>query len=200
MPRSKKQNEELKEATIAKIRNAGLKLFATKGLTATSIVDISELAGISTGLLYHYYPSKEDLYAELVMTAVTGANAAVSKIAEMSLSPGEKITRLTEEMLDGIRKDEVIAHFYVLMPQVFLNKIVPEKTKLSLKEAFLPIEIIKDIIVAGQCSGEVRKGNPAALSSLFFSSITGLCIYKLIMGKRFVLPKADMITAILLNK
>jgi hypothetical protein len=86
------------------------------------------------------------------------------------------------------------------MPQVFLNKIVPEKTKLSLKEAFLPIEIIRKIIVAGQSSGEIRKGNPAALSSLFFSSITGLCTYKLIMGNRFVLPQADMITAILLNK
>jgi AcrR family transcriptional regulator len=114
MPRSKKQNEELKEATIAKIRNAGLKLFATKGLAATSIVDISELAGISTGLLYHYYLSKEDLYTELIVTAVTSANAAVSKIAEMPLSSGEKITRLTKKMLDDIKKDEVIAHFYVL--------------------------------------------------------------------------------------
>jgi AcrR family transcriptional regulator len=200
MPRTKKQNADIKEATIAKIKDAGLKLFATKGLSATSIVDISELAGVSTGLMYHYYKSKEDLYAELVMFAIASANATVMEIAEMPLSPAEKIMRLAKTMLDSIRKNEIVSHFYVLMPQVFLNKVIPKKAKQSLKESFLPIEIIKKIIIAGQRKGEIKKGNPDVLSSFFFSSITGLCTYKLVMGKQFTVPRVDLVTAILLNK
>ncbi|MDR1553500.1 MAG: TetR/AcrR family transcriptional regulator, partial [Prevotellaceae bacterium] len=134
MPRTKEQNADIKELSIEKIRDAGLKLFATKGLAATSIVDISELAGISTGLMYHYYKSKEDLYAELVKSAVTSANAAVLEVAEMPLSPMEKIMLLAKNMLESIEKYEMTAYFFVLMPQVFLNKLTPKKVKPFLKE------------------------------------------------------------------
>lgn len=185
---------------MIKIKNAGLKLFATRGLAATSIMDISELAGISTGLIYHYYLSKEDLYAELVMIAVKSANSAVVEIVEMQLPPGEKITRLATEILEKIRKSEIVAYFYVLMPQVFLNGTVPEKAKPFLKSAYFPIEAVKNIIISGQHSGEIRDGDPAALSSFFFSSITGMCTYKLMMGRRFKLPPIDMLTSILLKK
>jgi hypothetical protein len=118
----------------------------------------------------------------------------------MSLPPAEKITLLAKTMLDGIRENEIIAHFYVLISQIFLHKVMPKKAKSSLKEAFLPIETFKRIIIAGQQTGEIKKGNPDALSSFFFSSITGLCTYKLIMGKQFTLPSVDMVTAILLEK
>jgi hypothetical protein len=41
MPGAKKQNGEIKETTIAKIRDAGLKLLSTKELAATSIAGIT---------------------------------------------------------------------------------------------------------------------------------------------------------------
>ena len=45
-------------------------LFAERGLGATKITDIAEAAGISQGLLYHYYPSKEAIYVELIRAAL----------------------------------------------------------------------------------------------------------------------------------
>ena len=60
MPRTKEQFNSMRNVTKDKIVEAGLKLFSHKGLAATSINDIASLAGISTGLLYHYYKSKED--------------------------------------------------------------------------------------------------------------------------------------------
>jgi AcrR family transcriptional regulator len=199
MPRTKEQSKEMKEATIAKIRVAGLKLFAVKGLVATSIVDISETAGISTGLIYHYYKSKEELYAELVTTAITGANTAVREIAEMSVSPREKTVLLAQEILKQIMMDECVAYFYVFMPQVLLNKNPSRKVQALLKDAYVTIDKIKEIVVDGQQTGEIKEGNPEALAILFCATITGLCTYKLIMGKEFALPRAEMLTDILLN-
>jgi AcrR family transcriptional regulator len=43
------------------IIDTALKLFAEKGFSNTTIKDISEAAGTSLGLMYHYFASKEEL-------------------------------------------------------------------------------------------------------------------------------------------
>jgi len=61
MPRTSKQFEEIREEKRALIMDTALDLFANKGFHSTSIQDIAEKAGISKGLLYNYFDSKEDL-------------------------------------------------------------------------------------------------------------------------------------------
>jgi len=65
-PRSKAQFEELREASMKKIFDASLELFGTKGFEATSIAQIAKLAGISKGLIYNYFDSKEDLLKAMI--------------------------------------------------------------------------------------------------------------------------------------
>ena len=48
------------------IIDAALKLFAEKGYEKATIKDISETAGTSQGLLYHYFRSKEELLATVI--------------------------------------------------------------------------------------------------------------------------------------
>jgi len=47
----------------------GLQLFAERSVDELSIDDIARAAGISKGLLYHYFPSKRDYYLEVVRAA-----------------------------------------------------------------------------------------------------------------------------------
>jgi AcrR family transcriptional regulator len=47
----------------ARIREAALRLFAERGVEATSIRDIARAAGVSGGLVRHHFGSKEDLRA-----------------------------------------------------------------------------------------------------------------------------------------
>ncbi len=58
--------KKLTKAEQAAIRrnqiiDTALKLFAEKGFGKTTIKDISEAAGTSLGLMYHYFASKDDL-------------------------------------------------------------------------------------------------------------------------------------------
>ena len=62
MPKTKQQFEEMKRASVENINITALKLFAQRGLAATNISNVAAAAGISTGLMYHYYASKEELY------------------------------------------------------------------------------------------------------------------------------------------
>lgn len=47
----------------------GRELFALEPYDALSIEDIAEAAGISKGLLYHYFPTKRDFYVAVVRSA-----------------------------------------------------------------------------------------------------------------------------------
>jgi AcrR family transcriptional regulator len=61
MPRTKEQYEKIRSEKRDIIKQVALKLFAAKGYTATSINDIAQTAGISKGLMYNYFESKEEV-------------------------------------------------------------------------------------------------------------------------------------------
>ncbi len=54
------------EATRAKIRDAAIKLFCTRGFSAASVDDICEEAGISKGAFYHHFESKQVIFLDLL--------------------------------------------------------------------------------------------------------------------------------------
>ncbi|MDR1975310.1 MAG: TetR/AcrR family transcriptional regulator [Bacteroidales bacterium] len=61
MPRTKEQYEKIRREKRELISETALKLFAENGYDATSINEIAQSAGISKGLMYNYFSSKEDL-------------------------------------------------------------------------------------------------------------------------------------------
>ena len=65
-PRTTEQYEEIREAKRKHILNTACKLFANHGYYDTSISMITKQAGISKGLIYNYFESKEQLLKSLV--------------------------------------------------------------------------------------------------------------------------------------
>lgn len=67
-PRKKEDNELIKIQRKQQILEVALGLFANVGYESTSISRIAKEAGISKGLLYNYFDSKEDLLKSLVFS------------------------------------------------------------------------------------------------------------------------------------
>jgi AcrR family transcriptional regulator len=66
-PRTKKQFEEIREERRTQIMVVALELFAQHGFSNVTIARIAQKAGISKGLLYNYFDSKEQLVFEIMM-------------------------------------------------------------------------------------------------------------------------------------
>ena len=64
-PRTKEQLEVIRIERSQEISEAALRLFAAKGFQNTSIREIAIEAGISKGLIYNYYKSKEEILKSL---------------------------------------------------------------------------------------------------------------------------------------
>ena len=66
VPRTRRNQEQRSEHSHAQILKAALQLFSTRGYRGTSMRDIAEAAGVSTGNVYHQFPDKETLFRELL--------------------------------------------------------------------------------------------------------------------------------------
>ncbi len=69
-PRTSAKNEEIRQESAQRIMDAAFSLIAKQGYESTSISQIATEAGVSKGLLYNYFESKEDLLQKLVGRAL----------------------------------------------------------------------------------------------------------------------------------
>jgi len=67
-PRTVQQNELIRQVKRKQIMDAALELFAIQGFHTTSISEIAKKAGISKGLMYNYFESKDELLSMIMET------------------------------------------------------------------------------------------------------------------------------------
>lgn len=79
-PRTEGKNSEIRKESQQKIMDAAFVLIARKGYESTSIAEIAAAAGVSKGLLYNYFKSKQDLVEKLVTNAVNEADAVMEEL------------------------------------------------------------------------------------------------------------------------
>jgi len=196
LARNKELNEKMKEERRQQILAIALHLFATKGLAATRIADIATASGISQGLLYHYYRSKEEIYVELIKGAFERMNGACRWLEAQNATPYEKIKMALEGLLQNLSENENNARYYLLIDQATVSEAIPAKAKQIIQqENMVPYETIKRIILQGQQEGSIKNYDPADLALIFWTSIKGLAINKAVHGKKFKTPDP----AILMN-
>jgi AcrR family transcriptional regulator len=70
----------------ARFLSSALKLFAANGVQNTSTADIARAAGAAAGTLFLYFPTKQDLVHELLLSAVRGLSDTINALLEPSLS------------------------------------------------------------------------------------------------------------------
>lgn len=99
-PKTKEQNEEIRQQSIQKILDAAYILIAQNGYESTSISQIAKKAGISKGLLYNYFSSKEEMLSVLVNNAMNEGDAMLSEID--SSNPKETLRALLNWYFDDL--------------------------------------------------------------------------------------------------
>lgn len=84
--------------TREKIMNAAVELFVENGLYGVATSKISKLAGVSTGTLFNYFPTKEDLILELYKENKIKYCSAIFHEVENKTSVAEQLRAIWENM------------------------------------------------------------------------------------------------------
>lgn len=95
--------QTLKTDTRKRILAVSRKLFLKKGFRDTTTRDIAGEAGITLSNLYHYYPSKDDLFCSLLKPAT---NALEELLHERHGKKGYDISKIQEDCYADEELDE----------------------------------------------------------------------------------------------
>jgi AcrR family transcriptional regulator len=195
MPRSKAQNEQMREATKQKIQDAASKLFSEKGVAATNVSEIAELAGISMGLLYRHNKSKEELFT----TLIDDANERLMRIDNVLRSGGDP--KETIEWMCSIIYDELLSEgeFLGLMMLITQGLFVKDSENFEkiIEGDIRILQSVSELIQQGQVLGEFGPGDPSQMSMVFLANVHGLAVLKTAFGKDFKLPDLSLLMAFL---
>jgi Transcriptional regulator len=184
--------DEQKEKRREEILKVSLDLFISKGYAATKIKDIADEVGMSVGLLFHYFDSKETLYEELIKYGISGPMGTMAQANGDALAFFELAAR---QIIKYIQDEPFVAKMFVLMSQASYNDSAPQKVKELLKDfdIFTPTALL---IRQGQADGTIRDGDPMALGVAYWCAIQGIAEqYALSPG--YPLPDGEWIVDII---
>ena len=163
--------QEQREKRREEILRAALRLFVRKGYAGAKVGDIAEAVGMSTGLMFHYFESKEALYEELIGFGVEGPMAMMDGGAE-----GDALAffeETAEGVLSYLKGDPMMADMFVLMGNALLDEAIPPRAK-EMLAGFDVNTPTAEVVRRGQREGTIRAGDPVALSIAFWAAIQGI--------------------------
>lgn len=184
---------QLHDERKEQITQAAIKVFSRRGIHGTKMNMIAEEAGISHGLFYHYFKSKDELFTSLIQEAVETSLTEIESLNQASSSPLDKIRLLTEAILE-----ESGAPSFMLIHQARNSEGVPEKVKQLIQQ--YPMEVYVERLLPlfkeGQEKGEITSGNLEELISGYLTVLSGV----MVLGEGYSIPQADMLLRIVTNR
>jgi AcrR family transcriptional regulator len=109
--RSPSRPQSLRAEQVAQTRaalvRAGRRLFGDQGFRATSVEDLAREARLTTGALYHHFPTKTALFEAVLEQAHTELMTAATSAARGAPDDLEELARGFEAFLDGVLQPDV---------------------------------------------------------------------------------------------
>ena len=138
------------------IRRVATEVFARQGYHGASLRQIAKASEITLGTLYHYYPSKQDLLAELMSDALQPLIASGHEVrAQFAGEP-------KQQLFEAVRRFVLItleAPQLAIIADVELRSLTGDNATRTLAMRDEYEGIIRSIVVEGSDSGAFRPGD-----------------------------------------
>jgi AcrR family transcriptional regulator len=177
-PRTAEQVEQLKGERRRALLRAARGVFARKGLSAAKIGDVAAVAGFSYGLVYHYFPQKESLFAAVVEDTVQAWDDFLSNARRQPGTPWDRLVYVCTQMILGVHEQP--DHLLLIV-----RALTEDDAPLPVRDALARYnqqvrEQLESLIAEGQRTGAVAPGGSAALARTLLALVQGLAISRIL--------------------
>lgn len=183
----KEQKEERRNAILM----TALQLFVERGYHDTKITDIAEAVPMSTGLMFHYFGSKEDLLLELVRMGCSGPGSVT---AGEEIPPDVYLTEFLRKIFSFAKEQPWVFNMFVLMGQV-RRPGMPEEARRLAESADAVTPTVK-LIRRGQKAGVFHKGDAETMARCFWYAVQGI-MEQMAADERMKTPEPEWIVGML---
>lgn len=156
------------DLTKQKIIERSLEIFVKKGYGNVTVRELAKYTGVSTGLLFHYFPGKQALLELHLQIAMSGLQSAI-ELLKQDVAPIQAFESAANLTLSSL-KQSVPRNLYVLMNQPLPAEVLPTNF-LHARQQILDESVL--VIKKGQIAGQIKTGDPVELALLFWGAIQG---------------------------
>jgi AcrR family transcriptional regulator len=164
MARTPKTVEDRREQILA----AAMRAFARKGFTRATNKDIAQEAGITPGLIYHYFENKE-----AVLKAMIEERSPVRLVRalsqELQTLPPETFLRLvTQQALQRVESEDFVQMLRVMVPEAIHNEAVSPLIANALREV---VSSLSSYLATRMEQGELRQADSMLVAQTFLGCV-----------------------------
>jgi AcrR family transcriptional regulator len=128
---------------------AAVRVFARKGYHTCRVSDIAEEAGVSHGLVYHYFASKDEVLETIFRENWSPIGTAIAEIGAADEPAPEQLRKVAALVLHAWRRDPETVR--VLVREISRSPVLQERIG-EFQHAF---DALERMIVRGQERGEL---------------------------------------------
>lgn len=197
MPRTREQNDSIREAMRQRILAGAVVCFATNGFSGTRISDLAKSVGIGQGTLYNYFASKEDVFLAILEESSTRNSASFDALVNAPLPATEKVHALSERMLEQIRQKTNTA--YELVLNFRMGEERGSDNEFAASYGYAPTKGLAEIIRQGQQQGSVIDGDAMLLADYYWGVVHLLAVMLIIHNSPDLVPAAWLTRLLVLD-
>jgi AcrR family transcriptional regulator len=174
------------EARPDEVLDAALELFLERGFAASKVEDVARRAGVSKGLVYLYFPSKDALMEAIVHRAVAPiADVAIGEITQFRGDPRVAISMVLRMLVGRLMEPKRFA-----IPQLILREAgqFPQIAAMYRREVLdKAIPTLRGLLQRGMDEGYLRPLD----ADLTVRSIAGPLIIHVLLAQVFAIVPED---------
>ena len=175
-PAEQTKAEARTEQLTNRLLESATKLFMEKGFEATSMVEIARHAHASKETFYRYFPTKHELFREVVYTRANRFVAEMNAVLVSHDPPAKALTSCGELMLERILTIEATALHRILSME---RERFPELRGVFHEKGPARVHAALSRYLAEQVAkGTLRKMNPAVAARQFFDLVAAEMLMK----------------------
>ncbi len=156
-------NEQVIDKKSA-IMESALKLFTERGFHGTSTAQISKEAGIATGTLFNYFPTKEDLINSLYFEVKGQLSQSMGKEIEAQNTFQDKLRKIWSNLIKWGADNQEEFHFV----GQFCSS--PYITKFTHEEVMKEYVFLHDLVNQGIKTGVIRDFSAELTIAMFYQA------------------------------
>jgi AcrR family transcriptional regulator len=169
MARTPRVVEDRREQII----QAALRVFAQKGFEGATNKEIAREAGITPGLIYHYFASKEDLLRAAIEEHSPLQLIHALPTHMLDLPPETFLNFMAQQILKVIEDERFVRLLRVFLPEAIYN---PAITSFNLPAIQEILEFLESYLAAKMESGELRRSDALLAAQVFTGSLMAFVI------------------------
>jgi AcrR family transcriptional regulator len=149
--------------TRQRIEEAATKLFVARGITETSVRDITREVGISEGALYRHFESKDDLVWQTFEQGYTSFARELETLASREQGAKHKIAAMIRGFCRAHDNNPTLFNFLVFVQHGQLSKLA--------EDAPTPVTVMRSVLKRAIEESEIPVQDPDLATALVLGAV-----------------------------